>query len=677
MMKKVIRLALLPVVCAALSVTSCSEPVLVETVYESTDLPVNGVTLIPFNGGVYTLNFKTEVVTKADTTYRDCQYRINYGDQVGEAVTVDHGIRSVDVVIEPNYSENKRKVSVETAEVTAEPQWETVIKAFQAPALEKSCGFYWAKGNVVLRDGRFAIADDLKEPGLFFPRGGSRYGVPAGASYAGTAYGPEPVKVPLEELYSKDQETYTDVCTMVDPGLRTPSYMELYYLYAAEDLSKSESEGLSGIGFKDTYFFLPFYGGISLENGTYIGKGEYGGYLGLGSNFSGDGVIYSMNREYTILDYNLAHLTMGSLRCVKNTALPSYVSHEPAEAADCRAFDIKVVTDPGAFELYEISWESDAGDVLFEDATDKVPEQVFTIPANTTHQAKAWKLFVNRIYTGKSFVQPELTDYVRYVSHDPGKAEAEAFRLSVTFESDLPSFTVAIKGTDGYEAQQEGSKDKLTVVFDVPANTGDERTFSISVNGNDLGKTVVQAAAPKTALFSVIWSPAALTIKDGKYVFAAPGEKPMLFKWKSRYGISYAAGNDYPGKAYGPEEKAVNFSEIPDSEVDPCTLVEPQGTWRMPSMEELLELVSYTDPVLLPNVSWTLTDGDQSVTLLGAGSSSSGKRIADKNIMIWSSDPELGGKCQYLMWFTQDGKQPKQAKTAAKTAMQVRCVRGK
>ncbi len=676
-MKKIFKLTLLPVVCAALSVISCSkqEQMGTKTSYDSSDIPTDGKTLIPFNGGIYTLHFKSEKITKS--TNIDCQYRINYGLLKGETVAVAHGVKEVEIVIEPNYSENRRAISVETAEVSENPQWKTVIQATQAPALEKACGFYWAKGNVAIKGGKFVLANDLKEPGLFFPRSGSRYGVPAADSYSGTAYNPGPMKVALNQLYAQEANVYTDVCSQIDPSLRMPSYMELYCLYAAEDFSKTEQEGLPGIGYKDCNFFLPFHGGISLENGARIGKGEFGGYLGLGSNFHGDGLIYSTNMEYTILDYNFTHATMGSIRCVKNIKLPSYISHSPAQAADCKAFDITVETNPGEFEQYEISWESHDGMVLAENAADKAAKQVFTIPANETHEARTWKLFVNRIYTGQSFVQPELSQYVKYLSHTPEKAEAGAFQLSVTCESDLPSFTVAIKGSDGYEAQLKGSKDQLTVVFEVPANTGKERDFSIFVNGKDIEKTVRQAAAPISNPFSVIWSPGALTIKNGKYVFAEPNEKPMLFKWNSRYGIDYSSGNVYSGKAYGPEEKAVSFSEIPTNDVDPCSLIEPQGTWRMPHSKELQELIADPYPQLTPDESWTLTDGDQTVRLIGGGSSSSGKRISDKNIMIWSSDPETSGKYQYLMWFTQSGKTPKIAKTTAKTAMQVRCVRAK
>lgn len=449
------------------------------TEYDSTTIPET----VPYNGGGYKLGFTTSIETRAaDPIFVEWQYRVTLGDKVGDPVAVTERTESIDVEIAGNYTENERNIVVEMADAGAEPQWTKIVEARQEAALVLTAGFYWAKGNVTLMDGKFAVADKMSDLGLYF-RQGSKYGVPSdGGSYAGTAYTP-------------------------------------------------------------------------LASGQISGKSQFGGYWGLGANYAGEGVIYVLNADYSMVDYDLAGTNMASLRCVKNIRQPSYVSHTPASVTDNASFKLTVKTDPGEFPAYEVDIEAEDGEIRSIDASPSETEVTLTVPKNDEVGNREWRLFINRVYSGISFVQPGKKNYVDYISHSPSKATYEAFTLSVKCESDLASFPVVIKGSDGLELTQNGSKENPTVSFSVPENAGEERTLAIWVNGSDTGKSVRQEANPATNAFSVTWSEGCLTVVDGAYTFAEPKERGMYFKWKSKYGIKFegtvSSSTKYQSVVYG------------------------------------------------------------------------------------------------------------------------------
>ena len=449
------------------------------TEYDSTTIPET----VPYNGGGYKLGFTTSIETRAaDPIFVEWQYRVTLGDKVGDPVAVTERTESIDVEIAGNYTENERYIVVEMADAGAEPQWTKIVEARQEAALVLTAGFYWAKGNVTLMDGKFAVADKMSDLGLYF-RQGSKYGVPSdGGSYAGTAYTP-------------------------------------------------------------------------LASGQISGKSQFGGYWGLGANYAGEGVIYVLNADYSMVDYDLAGTNMASLRCVKNIRQPSYVSHTPASVTDNASFKLTVKTDPGEFPAYEVDIEAEDGEIRSIDASPSETEVTLTVPKNDEVGNREWRLFINRVYSGISFVQPGKKNYVDYISHSPSKATYEAFTLSVKCESDLASFPVVIKGSDGLELTQNGSKENPTVSFSVPENAGEERTLAIWVNGSDTGKSVRQEANPATNAFSVTWSEGCLTVVDGAYTFAEPKERGMYFKWKSKYGIKFegtvSSSTKYQSVVYG------------------------------------------------------------------------------------------------------------------------------
>lgn len=300
------------------------------TEYDSTTIPET----VPYNGSGYKLGFTTSIETRAaDPIFVEWQYRVTLGDKVGDPVAVTERTESIDVEIAGNYTEKERNIVVEMADAGAEPQWTKIVEARQEAALVLTAGFYWAKGNVTLMDGKFAVADKMSDLGLYF-RQGSKYGVPSdGGSYAGTAYTP-------------------------------------------------------------------------LASGQISGKSQFGGYWGLGANYAGEGVIYVLNADYSMVDYDLAGTNMASLRCVKNIRQPSYVSHTPASVTDNASFKLTVKTDPGEFPAYEVDIEAEDGEIRSIDASPSETEVTLTVPKNDEVENREWRLFINRVYLGVSFVQP-------------------------------------------------------------------------------------------------------------------------------------------------------------------------------------------------------------------------------------------------------------------------------
>lgn len=583
------------------------------TEYDSTTIPET----VPYNGGGYKLGFTTSIETRAaDPIFVEWQYRVTLGDKVGDPVAVTERTESIDVEIAGNYTENERNIVVEMADAGAEPQWTKIVEARQEAALVLTAGFYWAKGNVTLMDGKFAVADKMSDLGLYF-RQGSKYGVPSdGGSYAGTAYTP-------------------------------------------------------------------------LASGQISGKSQFGGYWGLGANYAGEGVIYVLNADYSMVDYDLAGTNMASLRCVKNIRQPSYVSHTPASVTDNASFKLTVKTDPGEFPAYEVDIEAEDGEIRSIDASPSETEVTLTVPKNDEVGNREWRLFINRVYSGISFVQPGKKNYVDYISHSPSKATYEAFTLSVKCESDLASFPVVIKGSDGLELTQNGSKENPTVSFSVPENSGEERTLAIWVNGSDTGKSVRQEANPATNAFSVTWSEGYLTVVDGAYTFAEPKERGMYFKWKSKYGIKFegtvSSSTKYQGVVYGPGEQSIpNYADVPYGDVDPCSLVAPAGTWRMPTSEQLLELVADGAKEFEPYAFRMCSDGMQNIYMVPSGQlyKDGTKTMLPNIISVWTADESATkpGQYCYLAWSTASTTNNPSVSAGGvvpATAMMVRCVRSK
>lgn len=670
----------------------------VHTSYEKSDFPET----ISFNGGTFKFSFKADTVklTKAsEPIFLAWKYRVNVGEATGEPVEISSKTDAVEISVPSNYTENSRTITVEAAftpapesydeEPSSDVVWKEVASATQDAALVLIEDFYWAKGNITLKDGKFAIAENMSDAGLYFKKGSS-YGVSSEPdTYDGLAYTPSSVKIDLAAIPENDP--VDDPCAKVGPGLRLPTYEEAYYLYYQEDLDNEHSQnGVKGMGFKNCDFFLPFAGTMSKTDGTISMKNSYGAYWLDGESYEGDRSIYVISDEYSMIYYDLTNTNMASVRCVKNIKQPSLVSYSPKTLDSYKEFNLEVVTDPGEFALYKVELLSDVGDVSEISCTPKVTTVTFkNMEANTSKQDKTWKIFINGKYTGESFVQPAIANYAFYAGHSPAKHDHTAFDLTVNVDTDLSDVPVEVKSNDGLSMTQSASKSDPAVCFSIPENTSytDDRVLSIYVNGENTGKTVVQAAAPNPDGFSVIWSPGYLTVKDGAYAFAGSKEVGMFFKWKSRYGVDLGQDMNsslkYSGKAYGPEETTIAYADIKPDEVDPCSLVLPANTWRLPTTEEFLNLTKGGSKEWKTESYRMCSDGEQNVYLAASGQlNKAGTGVfMPKRIFVWTGD--AGAKAdngKFLLWyFTSEEAEAKVTDSGINKnqGLQVRCVRDK
>lgn len=662
--------------------------------FVSTDIPE----LIAYNGGEFTMTFHTVQTTKSPEIiheYLPSEYRILVNGAVASQGSLQEDSNSIAFSIGPNYGKQQAMVEIQGARTPeeGEPQWQTLAQASQESAVMRveldGIGSWWAKGNIVLKDGLFSLANDMTSPGLLF-NWGSRYGVPA-ADYAGTAYGPQELSTSLDNLPTDGQ---TDPCKVLSPAFRLPSYADFNYLEALnyEDWSfdyVGELNGVRGVIYKGSDFFIPFAGYVNIASGVYSGAGEYVALIGLGEDIEGHGTLYAVNPDYSMIYYNMTGENLASVRCVLDSELPKYVSHSfsTGEPSD-KGMNLSVETTAGEYPVYEVLAISEDGDEHEGTATDSKTTAELVIPANNAKEPLLWKIFVNRIYTGISFTQPGVKDYAWYVSHSPASSTYEAFTLNVTIDTDMDSVPVTIKGA-GEDLTLYAGASNATVSFSIPENSGAARKLSIWINGADSKKTVEQGAKPEEPKgLSVEWSTGAITVKDGAYIFAEPTERGMLFRYKSQYGIqiegTYSSSSKYPGYAYAPQKTEVAIADIAVDQIDPCSLVAPVNTWRLPTVDEMNELKAAENGTQFKADTYnSKVDGSRELIFVGGGQmKDDGTGITlPTSASYWSSSQGTAdNKIGYMAWATgtKTGSFLVSSGGATKTkALQVRCVKSR
>lgn len=651
------------------------------TDFESSDIPET----IPFNGGVYTVKLTSRVETKSVesiiiNTDIPWAWRVNYGSETGEAVRNEAPAEEFQVVIEGNYDIAEREVTVEISSDLEADEWVRIAAATQESALaeigEDDVTFYYAKSNLTVKDGRWALEDHSYDQGMQFAHG-DLHAVPA-ENYQGTAYSPEGATFALADL----DDTGADPCTALSPKLRLPSYEELYNLYYMENMDDaSPLEGVNGIRYRDTDFFMPYSGYLDKETGTFAGKNEYGAWWGLGADIDGCATVYAGNMEYTMLANDFEGKSLASVRCVRNIALPTYVSHSPAVLENSKETIVSVVTNPGDFKVYKVSIVSDYGLEKYADATDGKPTADIRIPENTDMETVTWTVFVNGISSGVSFVQPEMSDYALYVSHSPMDEQGpESFELKVKIDTDRESVNVEARSSKETVVSAIASKDAPEVVLTIPENTDSTpTTWTIYIDGENTYRTVVQAKAEIKGL-SVEWSTGYLTVKDGAFTFAEPEEMGYPFKWMSKYGMNATHDSPvYSGLAYCPEETAIaKYADIPYGEDDPCASVAPAGTWRMPTVADFQELAACDFEITVKQKAvFTLPDGKKLIFVPSGQYNGTKFMLPDSSILVWTSEAPEATKANYLMLSVSktDSTPNPTAKTAKTNGLMVRCVK--
>lgn len=457
---------------------------------------------ISCNGATYRVPVEPTTVTKAgEPTFLPWRYRIVSDAAGAPAGPFQAEDTEVDIVFPANYSAVPQNLTLEVSYDDLTSLWKPIATFKQDAGFIEEAGILWARGNVALSadKSRFVIADDAETAGLLF-RPGSIYGIPAGEDYAGKAYKPEETAVAIASIPEPDFEE--DPCAKVDPSFRMPTYVELKALYDSRYRKISRND-VPGWAFSTSSLFFPIAGIV--DEGTGAFTDDVMSYLGNGSDLSGntlkffDILVDEGNGPVEYSDVTeTPDASFGSVRCVYNSAVPTYVSHE-AEEVTAASFDLKITTDPGDFAEYEVSIVSEGfapvGNVLVS-ASD--PVAVITVPDNLGPEYLediTWSIFINHVNTGVSFVQPAEKDYVYYIGYEvtPGAAlvdddtvSADTFILKVLCLSDKASFPVEISFSDGTASLTgTGSAEEPSVAFEIPANSGAARTLTISVNGLD------------------------------------------------------------------------------------------------------------------------------------------------------------------------------------------------
>lgn len=659
------------------------------TDFESCDMPE----VVPFNGGEYTIKLKTHTETKA-LIFEPMEYRIVCGNDSDVSGQITEETSEISFAIKPNYGVKERTIAVylRRADLTNSLGMKVAESVQESAMVEvgsDGVSYFYAKSNLTVKDGAFALADKVSDSGYFFSHE-SVYGIPAENQYKGYAYKPEQVKIDLSAIeYGKGE----DPCSALSPALRLPSYEELNNLWSnivADQLP--EKDGVTGVTYAGSDLFLPFSGYFNVELATVLGENNYGSWWGLGSDLYGNGTIYVVNKEYQYVYYDIERQNLASVRCVRNMPLPFYVSHTPENLPDHSATTIDITTNPGDYTHYTVSATALDGRTAEAVATDSGSTVTLKIPENTASSDRIWYIFVNGIRSEASFVQPCIKDYVKYVSHTPaGPQSSDAFVLKVTCSSDKDEFTVS--ATCGSETYSEtGSKDKLTVSINIPENTSsDKKVWDILIDGVSTGKSVEQDKASVPGLLSVEWSEGYLTVKDGAYTFASPTERGAYFKWQSKWAVVYdnpTSSSTFPGKAYGPgETEYATVGDIPYGNDDPCALVAPAGTWRTPSVADFEELFT-CDWALTrddgnKHIEYTTADGKKlTFWVSGQLNGSTGKfSLFESSTLVWSNEASSSDDTKalyYLQGYTSTSTPKVSTGGTAKTnGAMVRCIKNK
>ena len=286
-------------------------------------------------------------------------------------------------------------------------------------------------------------------------------------------------------------------------------------------------------------------------------------------------------------------------------------------------------------------------------------------------EAKLWTGMDDYGYSVRCVKRQNFADYV---SHTPtGEQPAAAFTLTVNCVSDLASFPVQVKGGD-VDITLNGSSGSPSVVFSIPANDSPlDRDLVIYVNGLGTGRSVRQKAGG-----GLEWSTGYLTVKDGAYVFADPQQVGMFFKYNSRYAVPFET--NYQGVVYGPS--ATNYASYPDipmDEVDPCSLVAPAGTWRMPTQQDYKNLMADATSFLATSTYLKYTLNGNDIYFAGPTGSlvaSTGKKSLDSYIFIRSSTLDTGsGNYFYFRSKMDTSSATADQKSTGAAATMIRCVK--
>lgn len=542
---------------------------------------------MPWNGGYFPIEVKTQ--TKGNRW----MVRVNVDGVQGEAVECTG--TTADVLIPANVTEQE---SLITVELMSEKRWTAIAESTQPSGIVVVNGTKWVRGNLTVLKEKFAFTAP-EEYGMLFKHN-SLHGVASeGSAYSGVTFTPEQTTI---EWSAIPADMGDDPCRKVEPANTwcLPNIDQLYDLY---DVSGElvNTGRFQGCYFADNKLFLPAAGTRDIETGELGFQKTNGAYWASGTSTEGEGEIlfFSLSDDgYSGVDYNLTG-NLSSVRCVKMDKMADYVSHTPATDAPKDAFDLTVTckSNMPTFMVRILGPYESELDMEVE-ASISNPVAKFTIPKNESIYPRTLKIIVNGVYTGKTVTQSGISDYAVYISRSPSakKVAGDAFSLSVTCASDLESFDVKLYTENKtVDLTQKGSKNSMVVRFDVPANnSGVSRDLLLSVNGVVVDDKISQAHKPAVygdvEIGTTTWAKGNIIASAGNFAIGSPKDKGLFFMLNSIYGVS-SDDATYSGTAYNPAPTSVAWQSIPyDVGGDPCALVLPKDTWRLPTKAEITEL---------------------------------------------------------------------------------------
>lgn len=622
----------------------------------------------------YSINITKNICTPNELF----SYRVKIDDDIiKEEIDINKDI--IEYTVGENITPERRYITIEVKEGNSE--WKIIKRGWQKAGLEKIGNNYWTKGNLTTNGEKFIISPNKTDYGLLFKHKSSMGIKTEGETYSGNIYNPKEQATELSSIAIDEK----DPCIMASDGyLRMPTQGEMKSLIENMNDFPVENDGVLYWSAYEGKISLPFAGTCS-DKGILSGKNEFVSYWTSSINKDGKAAAFKMSINKEELECDLEEQdreSFNAIRCVRNLELPSYVSHTPTELISEEGGEISITTKSGSIDTYSVELIANDGTTVSGTATTSEPTITLTIPKAKSYNIRTFTIYINGENSGKGIKQSGLTNFAIYKSHTPIEETVsdKEFTLKVEIETDLTNIPIEIKeGSKSIETILV-SKDNPTAEFKIPSNlTPKNKIYEIWVNGKNTEKTVTQE---RTSLnvFDVEWSEGYLMVKEGKYVFGEKDEEPMFFKFKNSYAMPIGEiyyGKDYLGYVFTPEKKEMKYDEIIANEgTDPCSLVEPMNTWRMPTSKERDNLYTFKTDITDSYIQFKDDIKDIFFYYTGYLYQTSGSHLGEDQFKVWTSTEKEDDERAYIMQGDKSGLR-EYGTALYNQGIAVRCVKDK
>lgn len=257
-------------------------------------------------------------------------------------------------------------------------------------------------------------------------------------------------------------------------------------------------------------------------------------------------------------------------------------------AADLRGFRTDV-TCQSELDEFEVMVACEEEQFVEKAGKDRLTVS-FDIPANDGTEDRVYKIYVNDDYTGQSVTQTYKAGvcFVR-VAFARRTCSGRCVRLDRHLQERYGRVSRCTSGR-GRRSDANGIEIRSGGDFLRTGQYGAEaRELKIFVGGADCGKSVVQQSKyTDVAVGQTTWARGNVVLEGGQFAIGAPTDYGLYFKFNSTYGMPYDPGAAYyQGTAYNPNPVTIGWKDMAaDAGGDPCRLVAPADTWRLPTRSE-------------------------------------------------------------------------------------------